>query len=501
MTRKVERVVVVGRDAALWLTAIGLHRALSRTGVSVRAVELASQVRPADVCLGMPTLKGLHQLLGIDERELLKACGGTYVLAQRFSGWSASAPDFVHAYDTQGASFNNVDFLHYWVKARAEGMRVALEDFSLGAAAAKFGRFVVHSQDTETFSKATYGYQLDATAYVAFTKRWALRHGIEVSAGELADVEVADGRIASVTLDGGEPVEGDLFIDASGADAALMSAMPDAPFESWGAWLGCDRMLAASGERLNPLPAFSEIKAFAAGWVGLYPLQHRTAVVAMFDSARMTDLEVRDLLTTLTGLHIDGAVARPFAAGARTKAWSGNCVAIGQAAVSLDQLDAAPLHLIHTGLSHLVTFFPVNADEMPEAGPYNAAMSAHARNLRDFQIAHFKLNGRVGEPFWDAARVAAGPETLDYKIALFGARGRVALYDDETFQDENWTSVFVGHGLIPRAYDPLAERMPREEQIQQFQHMLRFIAGETRDMPSLEAHMDLSPPRQGGAMF
>jgi tryptophan halogenase len=307
--------------------------------------------------------------------------------------------------------------------------------------------------------------------------------------------------IASVTLVGGAVIAADLFVDASGPDAVLTGKALEVPFESWSAWFACDRILAASGPRMTPLPAMSRVSAFAAGWMGMFPLQDRTPVIAAYDSKRVSDDDMLRTASVLAGLALGDAVVSPFAAGCRAAPWTGNCIAIGEAAAVLEPLDAAPLHLIHLGISHLITLFPVDADDLLEAQPYNEAVLSHARNLRDFQIAHYRLNERLDEPFWDRARAAEPPTSLAYKLDLFAARGAVALYEDETFQEENWIAILVGHGLIPRAHDPQADAMPREEQIQSFQRMLGFIAAEVREMPSIEAQLELFAPMPSSSSF
>jgi len=175
----------------------------------------------------------------------------------------------------------------------------------------------------------------------------------------------------------------------------------------------------------------------------------------------------------------------------------GNCIAVGEAAVVLEPLDAAYLHVIQLGLSRLIAFFPVEADALVEADAYNADIAAHIRNIRDFQIAHYKLNQRFGDPVWDRARDMNIPESLVYKLNLFAHRGRVALYDHESFEIENWNAILIGHGLMPRTYDPLADALPREEQIGKFKGMLHFIAEEVRTMPSLDAHLEIHAPYRG----
>jgi len=153
--------------------------------------------------------------------------------------------------------------------------------------------------------------------------------------------------------------------------------------------------------------------------------------------------------------------------------------------------------MLHSGLSHLVALFPADAMAMPEAAVFNDIMRRHAANVRDFQISHFRLNRRFGEPFWDQARDSAVPASLDHKLRLFECRGIVALGEDETFQEENWTALFNGHGLRPKSWDPLVDRTPEAEQIANFQKLLSFIATEVEGMPTLQAHIELNSPLPG----
>lgn len=490
MSRPVDRVVVVGRDAAAWLTALALQRAFGRTGLKVVVAELPSILSPVDAYVSMPTLGGLHQLLGLDETEVMAACSGVYALAQRFANWSGGKAPFLHAYDTQPMGVNNVDLVQYWVRARSEGMKVPFEAFSLGAAMASQGRMARNFDLTPGFAAPAWGMHLDARSYVDLLRRRALESGVERIAGSVDSVEVEGERIISVQVGQGAPLTADLFVDASGGQAALIGRLPGAEFQSWRRWLPCDRLLTASAKPLDPLPGYSQIAAFRAGWIGLYPLQDRTAVVACYDSSTASDRDVLEALPVLSGLTLQGeAVASAFEAGVRERAWVGNCVAIGEAAVSLEPLDALQPHVIQTGLSLLISLFPTDAERPVEAAAYNTAIASHAARMRDFQAAHYKLNQRRDEPFWDRARKAEPPEALAYKIDLFGARGRVAIYDDEAFQAPNWTSIFIGHGLIPRDYDPLVDQLNDQEQIVQLQRTLEFIADEVKAMPTLQSQL------------
>jgi len=484
--RRIEQVVVVGADAPAWMAAAALHRSLGGAGVRVRVIELPTLLQPIDVYSAVPELAGLHYRLDLEERLLFSACKAVPVAGQRFSNWSSAAPPFIHGYDRPSPpSGANVSFTQYWIKGRQKGLRTAFENFSLGAMAARAGRVPVPTEGTELSS--IHGYHIDAGAYSALLRHFATRGGIESKAEAISEVEIKGGRIAAIKLADGERIEADLFVDASGPRAALIGRLPGAEFESWREWLPCDRMLVASAKELRPYPGFSQISAFRQGWIGLFPLRDRTALVAAYDSRQISDQAMLEVLPILAKLPITGdVVVSNLRQGIRKRLWVGNCVAVGESAFSLEPLDAVQLHITHNCISQLMTLFPVEAGAFREAEFYDRIIRRVAINLRDFQAAHYKLNRRFDEPLWDGCRDAEVPETLQRKLDVFSARGRVPLYDDETFQEHGWETLFIGHGLIPRTYDPRVDAMPEQEHIVQVQRRMQDIASLVEAMPSVD---------------
>lgn len=463
--------------------------------VEIELIELPSALRPQDVYVTLPSQQIFHRLLGLDETRLLRACSGLYALGQRFSNWSGAAAPFLHAYDSLGASLNRIDFFQYWLKARANGLKVPLEEFSLGATAARQGRFVVLNESTKSFSNATYGYHLSAIPYLRAIGKTALKAGLRHTVGWPVSVTQNEGRIRSITLQDGSTVEGDLFIDASGAEGCLIRHLEQNNFESWKQWLPFNKLMTASAPRLSPVPAFSQISAFREGWLGIYPLMDKTALVAAYNSEHLKDQDVAQTMSALSSMRIEGdAVVSPISPGTRLKHWIGNCVAVGDTAVNLDPLDAVHLRMLHVGLSYLITLFPTDRHDMKEAGLYNEKMASYATGLRDFQISHYKLNRRYDQILWDTSREMEIPETLARKLRLFESRGIVAIEENETFHEENWISIFTGHHLIPKSWDPQVDKIPEQEQIANFQRILDFIASEVKTMPSLQAHLELNAP-------
>ena len=499
MTRRIQQVVVVGADAPAWMAAAALQQSVSAAGIRVRVIELPTLLHPADVYSAMPELAGFHRRIGLDEDLLFSLCQAVPVAGRRFSNWSGAAPPFIHGFDRSPPPAAGLGFTQLWIKGRQKGLRTDFENFSLASVAAKAGRVPVAAGGAEL--QASFGCNLDAGAYSALLRHFTTRGGVESKAATIAGVEIDGDRIIAVTLNDGERVEADLFVDASGPRAALIGRMPGTEVESWREWLPCDRMLVASAKGLKPLPAFCQISAFRHGWIGLFPLQDRTAVVAAYDSRETSDRVLLEDLPALANMPIRGdAIVSDLSQGVRRRAWVGNCVAIGDSAFSLEPLDGAQLHILHYCISQLMTLFPVEAGAFPEAALYDRIIRRLAVNLRDFQLAHYKLNRRFDMPFWDGRRDAPVPETLQRKLDLFTARGRVPLYDDETFQEQDWENLFIGHGLMPQSYDPRVDAIPEQEHIAQVQARLNDIVGLVEAMAPVDDFIaDIDPRRAAEA--
>lgn len=488
MKRRVEQVVVVGADAPAWMAAAAIQASLAGTGVRVRVIEVPSLLDPVDCYAALPTLAAFHRRLGLDEGLLFSLCNALPMSGQRFSNWSGSGPPFIHGYDSPSPAGAGVRFVHLWIKGRRKGLRTEFENFSLGAMAAKAGRVPVQSDDAEL--SAFFGYNIDARAYSALLRQFAISGGAEAKAAVVSEVETEGDRISAVLLADGERIEADLFVDASGPPAVLLSRLPNAEFESWSECLPCDRILSASAKALQPHPGFRQISAFRQGWLGLFPLQDRTAVVAAYDSREISDGALVGRLPILAGLHITGeAVVTSLSPGIRERTWVGNCVAVGESASSLEPLDAVQLHIAQYCISQLITLFPTEAGTFPEAELYDATIRRAAINLCDWQTAHYQLNRRFDEPLWDVCRDTAAPETLQRKIEAFSARGRIPVYDDETFEEESWESLFVGHGLVPQSYDPRVDAVPEQEHIASLHKRMEDIANSVGAMPTVDEYV------------
>jgi len=473
------QVVIVGRDTALWLTAAALRQALAPAGVAVTAVELPSRLSPASVHAALPALEALHAKLGLDEAAVLGATRGSFTLGFNIAPPGGGAPFFL-AHGAYGAPIEGGDFFPYWLKARRFGLDAALEDFSATAMAARHGRMMLPDAETEAFGRTDYGYHLPAIAYAAMLKRLALRLGVTMRQAVTIAVErdPIQGSICGVRSDGGDPITGDLFIDASGAEAVLIGDAPGVGCEDWRSYFPLDRRLVAQAPRFASLPVYAEVRADARSWTALHAAQDATHVVHCYTGNEESDEAALAAAARRAGLPLDGAVATPTAPARRLDGWSGNCVAIGAAACAFDPLFEVDLHAVQLGIVHLLSLFPVGEDAAAERAEYNRITTSLFERIRDFQAAFYAL-----------AMASQAPKTLAHRIAAFRARGIIAPMEDDSFPVDQWRALFTGLGLPAESWPPAIDDTPPEAIKQGLRRILGFVKRKVLEQPTHDAYL------------
>jgi tryptophan halogenase len=75
------------------------------------------------------------------------------------------------------------------------------------------------------------------------------------------------------------------------------------------------------------------------------------------------------------------------------------------------------------------------------------------------------------------------PDSLQHKIDLFRARGRVVRFDNELFAEAGWLQVMHGQNLKAEGYDPLADLLPVEDTEKYLESIRDVIAQCVEHMP------------------
>jgi len=134
--------------------------------------------------------------------------------------------------------------------------------------------------------------------YAPFLRRHSEARGVSRIEGKVIDVklEPETGHVSSVTLENGDNIDGDLFIDCTGFFGVLIEKALETGYDSWTKWLPCDRAVAVACESAGPLLPYTRATADKAGWRWRIPLQHRTGNGYVYASDFITDEDAQTSL-------------------------------------------------------------------------------------------------------------------------------------------------------------------------------------------------------------
>ena len=464
-------IVIVGGGSAGWMTAAALADAVGQTcAITLIESEAIGTVGVGEATI--PPIRHFNRRLGIDEATFVRETQGSFKLGIQFIDWGRIGHSYFHPFGQYGAEFDQVPFYHHWMREHLEG-RVdgPIDDFSMCWAMAKAGRFTHRSPDRRLIqSTFDYAYHFDAGLYAAFLRRFAEARGVVRKEGRVVDVALRshDGFIDSVTLENGEQVAGEFFIDCSGFRGLLIEDALEAGYDNWQHWLPCDRAVAVPCERGEFTP-YTRSTAKPAGWQWRIPLQHRTGNGYVHCSQFISeDDAAAELLASLDGKPLADPRPLRFVTGKRREFWKKNCVAIGLSAGFMEPLESTSLHLIQYGILRLIALLPDSAMSPLLAREYNAQTAVEYERIRDFLILHYKASERDDSELWRYCAAMPIPDSLQYKIDHFREYGLLVADGHELFANPSWIAVYLGQGIVParapalaamRAGVPVAERL------------------------------------------
>jgi tryptophan halogenase len=456
-------IVVVGGGTAGWMAAAALSRLLDKGSVSIALVE-SDEIGTVGVGEAtIPPLIAYNNMLGINEDEFLAATQGTFKLGIEFVDWGVPGTRYFHPFGQHGQDFRGVHFHQLYLRERSRRPLDDVSAWSMSSTAAALGRFARPGPDARLpLSQLLYAFHFDAGLYARFLRGRAEAEGVRRVEGRIVDsaLDGTSGHVRSVTLADGTTLEGDLFIDCSGFRGLLIEQKLATGYEDWSRWLPCDRAVAVPSLYSGQPDPFTRSTARAAGWQWRSPLQHRMGNGIVYSSDYMTDSEAEALLlANLEGEPLAEPRRLSFTAGRRRLAWNANVVSLGLSSGFIEPLESTSIHLIQSGIVKLLALFPDRRFNPVERDEYNRQMQDVYEDCRDFIILHYKATQRRDSPFWDYCRTMEVPDSLERKIELWRAKGRLFREGRELFGTPSWVAVMLGQGIVPDDHEPAADAL------------------------------------------
>jgi hypothetical protein len=241
------------------------------------------------------------------------------------------------------------------------------------------------------------------------------------------------------------------------------------PFQSFANNLFNDAAVVLPTAALADVPVETTATALSNGWAWQIPLQHRTGHGYVYSSA-FTDADNAELeLRTELGL-VDSAVqARhlKMKVGQLQQHWYKNCLAVGLSQGFIEPLEATALHLVQTSVQIFIDQYQFSQATALQQQQYNQQICERFERVRDYIVAHYKLNSRDDSDYWRANR--ANTELSDSLLQILDCWYRRHDLDQgikrqqlsSHFGTSSWHCLLSGYGIYPAllaAQDQLEKR-------------------------------------------
>ncbi|OPC79606.1 tryptophan halogenase [Embleya scabrispora] len=504
----IRNVVIVGGGTAGWMTATYLKQTF-RDEVSVTVVE---SERVGTVGVGeatFSTIRHFFAYLGLEERDWMPSCAGSYKLGIRYANWREVGTYFYHPFERLpvldgftlddwwlhlDGDVENFDTSCLLLSALCEANRSPrLLDGSLFTTL--LDREIGNANEQRT--QFPYAYHFDADLLAKFLTTFGVERGVRHVVDDVVEVRRDErGWIDHlVTTEHGD-IPGDLFVDCTGFRGLLINGVLEEPFESFEDVLPNNRAVALRvpadpGREMAP---YTSATAAEAGWIWTIPLYERVGTGYVYSDEFCDPAEAERTLRRfaapdrpdLEANHIRMRIGR------NRNSWVKNCVAIGLSSGFVEPLESTGIFFIQHGIEQLVNYFPDRDWDPALAVRYNRSVAEVIDGVKEFLVLHYCAAGREDTPYWKAAKSRALPEGLAERLESW----RTLLPEPDTiyprfhgFEAYNWKVMLIGLGKAPARPRPALAGLDPSGAMAEFAAIRRQAERLVAELPSCREYV------------
>ena len=472
MNNEIRTVVIVGGGTAGWITA-GVLAAYQQQHCALPLhIKLIESPNISTVGVGegtWPTMRTTLKKMGIRESDFIRECQATFKQGAKFSRWcSGEKNDFYYHPLVLPLGYQDFNLATHW-----QSLSQATS-FSNAVCAQEL--LCEHMRGPKSITTpeyqalANYSYHLDAGKFATFLQKHCTTVlGVEHIQADVMQVNCdEDEFISSLTTKQHGLIEGDLFIDCSGAKALLLAKHYKIPFKHCHETLFCDSAIATQvpyPDENSAIASNTLSTATSAGWVWDIGLQNRKGIGHVYSSAHSSEEQVLSELRQYISPEISSGKTKldtldykkiSFKPGYREKFWHRNCVAIGMAAGFVEPLEASSIVLVEISAAMLAEQMPSCRAVLPIIEKrFNETFTYRWERIVDFLKLHYVLSKRSDSQFWlDNQDPTTSTDSLNELLALW--QFQPPWHDDfdravEVFPSASYQYVLYGMGFKTHA--------------------------------------------------
>ena len=469
-----KRIVILGGGTAGWITASAMIHRWGGKGVEITLIE-SPDIGTVGVGEGStPRLKVFLDDIGIQESEWMPPCKATYKNGISFVNWSTK-PGFeryFHPFVSQVDRFTTTAFF-FNTLARRQGVDVHAhpDRFSLTARLSENRQGPI-PDETFPFDN-DYGYHFDAHLLGEYLGDIARTRGVRHLLARVTGVNQApNGDIMSLSIDNGDPVEADFFVDCSGFRGALIQEALQVPFRSFAENLFNDSAVVLPTEQSESIGSQTVSTALGYGWAWEIPLTHRIGNGYVYSSAFCSPDDAESELRGFLGLLDSDVEARHLRmkVGRLESHWHRNCLAVGLSQGFIEPLEATALNIACNTVYRFMDIVAADGGFGGEGrGLFNQKVNEEFESVRDYIVAHYVLNSRRDTAYWvqNAQNPNISP-TLRQILELWTSGQNLSHAIESkkirsSYTPRSWYCLLAGYGYYPDVKPELDESEMRHK--------------------------------------
>ena len=478
-----KKIVILGGGTAGWMAANLFIKKWTPEQVEVALIE-SPDIGIIGVGEGStPTLKRFFEMIDVSESDWMPRCNATYKVNIRFEGWSPGSglQSYSHPFVSQVDTLVQKSFtVNCLTRRLGLDVRTRPDDFFINGVLAAQQKGPLASENFPFVME--YGYHFDSGLLGEYLSEVAVARGVQHIQARVVEVEKhEDGDIAALLGESGERFEADFFVDCTGFASVLMQKALGVEFNSYKSNLFNDSAVVMPTPSGDSVPVETVSYAMSNGWCWKIPLTHRFGNGYVYSSDFISDdaaeIELRRFLGTLES--DDEARHLKMRVGQLSKHWEKNCIGLGLSQGFIEPLEATALLLVQVAIELFVRNFEKGDFSDKHRDEFNEKVHDRFERVRDYIVAHYKLNTRDDSEYWKANRENMElSDSLRHILDVWYRRGDLSKEIqrqniESHFGSLSWHCLLSGYG----AYPPLAREQPDKGDLYEESGVQHLLSG------------------------
>lgn len=462
MSKSIRKIVIVGGGSAGWMSAATFaHRFPQKEVVVIESPNVPT------VGVGESTLGFINEwltMLNIKDEDFMKATDASYKLSIQFTDFYKKGSGSFHypfgGVNIEGNTYGKND----WYMKKMLHPKTPVYDYACSIS--PIMALVSQNRISDICDLPNYNlrrdaaYHFDAIKFAIWLRdSFCKPRGVKHIQSEVKHVSLNEEGVEKLTLDTGEEIFSDLFVDCTGFKSLILGQSLKIPFISYEKILPNNSAWATQvryDDKERELVPYTDCHAIENGWVWNTPLWSRIGTGYVFSDKYVDEEKALDEFKN----HLEkkgkdtsklNFKKLKFRCGIYDKIWVKNVLAIGLSAGFIEPLESNGLYSVHVFLKHFVRAIGRDEDQLVtqfDRDGFNWMCKKVFDSFAKFVSLHYALSVRNDTEYWkDAGKRTYASIDLhgdDVFTATFSSK-----YEYYNFADDAISCIATGLNYFP----------------------------------------------------